>query len=101
MSVRGPQFPWWTDLIGWMLAGSSMILIPAVAIYKILTTKGSPKEVFSRTLLGMSSLKVSFRQRIKTLCTPWRDQQANFANGVTVDQDQIKLNTTVSDANQV
>ncbi|CAL4064340.1 unnamed protein product, partial [Meganyctiphanes norvegica] len=35
------KYPWWTDLIGWLMACSSMSLIPIVATYHILRTPGS------------------------------------------------------------
>lgn len=36
LSADDPEkYPWWTDVIGWGMAGSSMIMIPFVAVYKI------------------------------------------------------------------
>ncbi|XP_068234602.1 sodium-dependent dopamine transporter [Palaemon carinicauda] len=76
LSSENPKiFPWWTDLIGWTMAGSSMIMIPFVAIYKFARTPGSPK------------------QRLKTLTTPWRDQQVSVGNGVRTETNQIILNS--------
>ena len=41
LSADDPEkFPWWTDVIGWGMAGSSMIMIPFVAIYKIVRVPG-------------------------------------------------------------
>uniref|UniRef100_A0A6I8PJB4 Transporter n=1 Tax=Ornithorhynchus anatinus TaxID=9258 RepID=A0A6I8PJB4_ORNAN len=34
-------YPWWGDTLGWLLAVSSMVCIPAWAGYKLATTKGS------------------------------------------------------------
>lgn len=74
-------YPHWANVLGWCIAGSSVIMIPVMAVYQIIVTPGSLK------------------QRIKILTTPWRDQQA-FANGVTTDPTQIRL-TTVKDADDV
>lgn len=35
------EYPWWGVLIGWCLALSSMLIIPAYLIYSLLITKGS------------------------------------------------------------
>lgn len=39
-------YPWWGELIGWLMAFSSMAIIPIYAIFKIFTTQGSLREVF-------------------------------------------------------
>jgi hypothetical protein len=39
-------YPWWGELLGWLMALSSMLIIPIYAVYKILTTNGTIKEVF-------------------------------------------------------
>ncbi|ALC41674.1 DAT [Drosophila busckii] len=59
-------YPDWANALGWSIAGSSVIMIPTVAIYKLLTTPGS------------------LRQRLRILTTPWRDQQLAM-NGVTTE----------------
>lgn len=38
-------FPVWANVLGWLIAGSSVITIPVVAIYKLLTTPGSISQV--------------------------------------------------------
>lgn len=38
-------YPTWANVLGWCIAGSSMIMIPTVAVYKIIVTKGSFREV--------------------------------------------------------
>uniref|UniRef100_A0A6I8NXC9 Transporter n=1 Tax=Ornithorhynchus anatinus TaxID=9258 RepID=A0A6I8NXC9_ORNAN len=38
-------YPWWGDTLGWLLAVSSMVCIPAWAGYKLATTKGSSLRV--------------------------------------------------------
>lgn len=38
-------YPWWGDALGWLLALSSMICIPAWSIYKLRTLKGPLREV--------------------------------------------------------
>nr|4XPG_A Chain A, Dopamine transporter [Drosophila melanogaster] len=50
-------YPSWANALGWCIAGSSVVMIPAVAIFKLLSTPGS------------------LRQRFTILTTPWRDQQ--------------------------
>lgn len=40
-------YPWWGDALGWLLALSSMICIPAWSCYKLSTLKGSFREVGS------------------------------------------------------
>lgn len=41
LSYEGYTYPTWANILGWAIAGSSVIMIPAVAIYKFLTTSGS------------------------------------------------------------
>lgn len=38
-------YPWWGELIGWLMALSSMLIIPIYAVYKIFTSEGSLREV--------------------------------------------------------
>ncbi|GLG98416.1 Sodium-dependent dopamine transporter [Gryllus bimaculatus] len=66
-------YPAWANLIGWLIAGSSIIMIPGMAAYKLLTTPGT------------------FMQRLKYLTTPWRDHQIAAINGVQTDSTQIRL----------
>ncbi|TTF87019.1 Sodium- and chloride-dependent creatine transporter 1 [Bagarius yarrelli] len=37
-------YPWWGEMIGWLMALASMLCIPFSVIYKLLTAKGSFKE---------------------------------------------------------
>lgn len=69
------EYPGWANALGWSIAGSSVMMIPAVAIYKLCTTPGS------------------LRQRLRILTTPWRDQQVSV-NGVTADATQVRLSDT-------
>ncbi|XP_067010554.1 sodium-dependent dopamine transporter isoform X2 [Anabrus simplex] len=67
-------YPVWANVLGWFIAGSSIAMIPGVAIFKLLTTPGT------------------FVQRMKFLTTPWRDQQMAAAmNGVQADPTQVRL----------
>lgn len=68
-------YPGWANTLGWCIAGSSMVMIPIVAIFKLITTPGT------------------LYQRFKFLTTPWCDQQA-LANGVTAESVQIRLMAT-------
>ncbi|XP_055320970.1 sodium-dependent dopamine transporter [Sitodiplosis mosellana] len=65
-------YPEWANMLGWCIAGSSVMMIPLVAIIKILTTRGT------------------FRQRIRKLTTPWRDRRPSV-NGVVTEPAQIRL----------
>ena len=38
------SYPWWGEILGFMISGSSMIWVPAYAIYYLLTTEGSLTE---------------------------------------------------------
>lgn len=38
-------YPWWGNLLGWCIAMSSVLCIPGVAIFKILTTPGTFAQV--------------------------------------------------------
>lgn len=38
-------YPWWGDALGWFLALSSMVCIPAWGVYKLSTIKGPFREV--------------------------------------------------------
>lgn len=122
-------YPDWANMLGWSIAGSSMAMIPAMAIYQIIVTPGSFKQVCccsiweqfqffkniffnsrkknkphrSSTNLNtniFSSSYLSIIKRLRTLTTPWRDQQNNTANGSTIDSVQVRL-TTAKDAEDV
>ncbi|XP_065369688.1 sodium-dependent dopamine transporter isoform X2 [Calliphora vicina] len=75
LTYEGYEYPGWANALGWCIAGSSVMMIPAVAIYKLCTTPGS------------------LRQRLRILTTPWRDQQVSV-NGVTADATQVRLTDT-------
>jgi len=38
------NYPWWGEILGFMISGSSMIWVPAYAIYYLLTTEGTLRE---------------------------------------------------------
>ncbi|XP_066595478.1 sodium-dependent dopamine transporter isoform X1 [Prorops nasuta] len=57
LSYEEYVYPVWANVLGWLIASSSIAMIPGIAIYKILTTSGS------------------FLERIRKLTTPWRDSQ--------------------------
>ncbi|XP_049762925.1 sodium-dependent dopamine transporter isoform X1 [Schistocerca cancellata] len=69
-------YPTWANVLGWIIAGSSISMIPGMAIYKIITTPG--------TIL----------QRLKFLTTPWRDQQRMAVNGIQSDPTQVRLTSS-------
>ncbi|XP_045474082.1 sodium-dependent dopamine transporter isoform X2 [Harmonia axyridis] len=70
-------YPAWANVLGWILAGSSVMMIPLVAIIKFLMTPGS------------------FMKRMKILTTPWRDSQATTQINGTVQSEtnQVRLTT--------
>lgn len=72
LSYEGYVYPDWANTLGWCIAGSSMMMIPAVAVFQLIVTPGS------------------FKKRLRTLTTPWRDQQTNL-NGVTTEPTQVRL----------
>ena len=37
-------YPWWGEILGFMISGSSMIWVPAYAIYYLATTEGTMME---------------------------------------------------------
>jgi solute carrier family 6 dopamine transporter-like protein 3 len=39
------KYPVWAEVLGWFIAGLPMFCIPAYAVWKILRTPGSLKEV--------------------------------------------------------
>ena len=45
-------FPLWANWVGWGIAGSSMVLVPAYIVYKFFSTRGSIREVSSEPAQG-------------------------------------------------
>jgi solute carrier family 6 (neurotransmitter transporter, dopamine) member 3 len=95
------QYPLWANVLGWGIAGSSVLMIPGVALFKIITTPGTLSEVRNRQRI-FSSLNVYAKifvlyaifldsQRIKILTTPWRDQQMNAEGEVPTSSAEIRL----------
>lgn len=41
LEYEGYVYPMWANVLGWCIAGSSIAMIPAVAVYKLATTPGS------------------------------------------------------------
>jgi len=39
------SYPHWANVTGWLVAASSMIAVPLVAVYQIITLPGHPKQV--------------------------------------------------------
>lgn len=63
-------YPGWANALGWAIAGSSVICIPTVAIYKLITAQGS------------------FFERLRLLTTPYADTEVNgtIHNGMVVSE---------------
>lgn len=45
LSYEDYIYPEWANALGWCIAGSSVIMIPTIALYKFITTSGSLKQV--------------------------------------------------------
>ncbi|CAH1378553.1 hypothetical protein MTP99_002379 [Tenebrio molitor] len=75
LSYEDYVYPGWANVLGWLIASSSVVMIPLVAIFKILTTPGS------------------FLKRMQILTTPWRDtQMSTQVNGVVrSESNQVRL----------
>jgi hypothetical protein len=43
-------YPWWSELIGWSMALSSIGVIPVYALYIVLTRTGSIREVTKKLI---------------------------------------------------
>ncbi|KAM3963050.1 sodium-dependent dopamine transporter [Aphomia sociella] len=70
LQYEGYVYPGWANALGWAIAGSSVMCIPTVAIYKIITTKGT------------------FIERLRILTTPYADTENNGTvhNGMIVSE---------------
>ncbi|XKL68412.1 hypothetical protein PGB90_003903 [Kerria lacca] len=73
------EYPQWANIFGWLIACSSIAMIPGIAFYKLITTNGA------------------FFQRLDILITPWRDHHQRPAHSVSLngidigDSAQIRL----------
>lgn len=61
-------FPPWASLIGWGITMSSMLFVPAYAIYKFLTVRGTFKEVGGRSKRRDAVLKIGIALVFKSRC---------------------------------
>lgn len=75
LSYEDYIYPGWANSVGWLITGSSVMMIPLVAIFKLIFTPGS------------------FTKRIKILTTPWRDSHlVTQVNGIVQSESrQVKL----------
>ncbi|XP_034255510.1 sodium-dependent dopamine transporter isoform X1 [Thrips palmi] len=64
-------YPAWANVLGWLIAGSSVAMIPGVAAFKLLTTPGT------------------FCQRMRYLTTPWRDHQMAVNGSLSLPHDAV------------
>ncbi|XP_045785625.1 sodium-dependent dopamine transporter [Maniola jurtina] len=80
LQYEGYVYPVWANALGWTIAGSSVICIPTVAIYKILTTKGT------------------FFERLRILTTPYADtEHSSVHNGMVVSESGgVRLTSAVT-----
>lgn len=72
LEYEGYVYPMWANVLGWCIAGSSIAMIPAVALYKIATTPGSFCEVidYSDEIVPIVHCLCFCSQRMKILTTP-------------------------------
>jgi len=76
-------YPEWANVLGWSIAGSSVLCIPLVALYKILVTPGT------------------LSQRLVVLTTPWRDKQSMASNGTSKNSLRVALSPTTNESEDV
>lgn len=78
-------YPAWANKLGWTIAGSSVIMIPLVALIQILKVRGS------------------LSHRLVVLTTPWRDRQGLSANGLNSSKAscRVPLQPTTTEAEEV
>jgi solute carrier family 6 dopamine transporter-like protein 3 len=50
LSYEDYVYPGWANVLGWLIASSSVVMIPLVAIFKILTTPGSFLKVIKKCM---------------------------------------------------
>ncbi|KAK7580355.1 hypothetical protein V9T40_000984 [Parthenolecanium corni] len=73
------EYPLWANILGWLIASSSVAMIPGIAIYKLLTTNGT------------------FFERLEYLIRPWHDRHqrttrtVSLNGGDLIDPAQIRL----------
>ena len=53
------RYPAWGEGIGWMMALSSIIVIPGYAIYLLIVTPGNMRQVFSTSIVLYGDKKVT------------------------------------------
>ncbi|XP_065199534.1 sodium-dependent dopamine transporter [Planococcus citri] len=79
LTYENYEYPTWANILGWIIACSSVAMIPGMAFYKLATTPGT------------------FFERLDVLITPWRDHHQRTTrpislNGIDViDSAQIRL----------
>jgi solute carrier family 6 dopamine transporter-like protein 3 len=62
-------YPVWANVLGWVIAGSSIAMIPGMAIYKLATTPGTVMQVRSPSTIRShdQSLLFSFPEAFLTI----------------------------------
>ncbi|XP_015376743.1 PREDICTED: sodium-dependent dopamine transporter [Diuraphis noxia] len=83
LTYEGYVYPAWANVLGWIIAGSSVAMIPAVALYQYFNTSGT------------------HLQRLKILTTPWRDEHDDdpiSINGLHIlsDPAQVRLTSPIA-----
>lgn len=53
LTYEGYVYPAWANVLGWIIAGSSVAMIPAVALYQYMNTTGTPLQVITYYIFGV------------------------------------------------
>jgi len=61
LTYEGYVYPAWANVLGWIIAGSSVAMIPAVALYQYFNTAGTHLEV----ILSKQTLEYKLNTKIK------------------------------------
>lgn len=62
LTYEGYVYPAWANVLGWIIAGSSVAMIPAVALYQYFNTPGTHLQVILSNNISVTVL-------ISTPCT--------------------------------
>lgn len=76
LSYEDYTYPPWANNLGWIIAGSSMAMIPFVAFFKICITPGT------------------FRERITILTTCWQDKHMSLGSVVAAEENELHVRLT-------
>nr|CAD7429474.1 unnamed protein product [Timema monikensis] len=72
------EYPWWAETMGFMMSFSSMIWIPAYAIYYVVTSPGSLKQNLLKGLQPNIKSRVKIPKGEKTAVIPMSESSAGL-----------------------